>query len=126
MVEPCTKRSSLTCYHRWHSPVSRTIRKAYGTPRAYYAQAPSVGFDKSTPDTSQAYLTHGATRAMMFIDADDSNIGLVCFMPVGITECSSYEVTVSEGQRVEKGDEIGMFHYGGSTYRLIFRRETEV
>ena len=115
-----------TNYHRWHSPVSGTIRKAYGKPGAYYAQSPSVGFDRSTPNGSQAYLTHVATRAMIFIDAEDSNIGLLCFMPVGITECSSCEVTVSEGQRVEKGDEIGMFHYGGSTYCLIFRPETTV
>ncbi|KAL8996950.1 MAG: hypothetical protein Q9169_003656 [Polycauliona sp. 2 TL-2023] len=115
-----------TNYHRWHSPVSGTIRKAYGKPGAYYAQAPSVGFDKSTPNTSQAYLTHVATRAMIFIDADDANIGLLCFMPVGITECSSCEVGVTEGQRVEKGDEIGMFHYGGSTYCLIFRPESQL
>lgn len=113
-------------YHHWHSPVKGTIRKAYVKPGAYYAQAPDVGFDKSTPNTSQAYLTHVATRAMVFIDADDSNIGVMCFMPVGITECSSCEVTVSEGQRVEKGDEIGMFHYGGSTYCLIFRHKTKV
>ncbi|KAL8675502.1 MAG: hypothetical protein Q9168_000014 [Polycauliona sp. 1 TL-2023] len=104
-----------TNYHRWHSPVSGTIRKAYGKPGAYYAQAPRVGFDPSTPNSSQAYLTQVATRAMIFIDADDAKIGLMCFMPVGITECSSCEVGVSEGQRVEKGDEIGMFHYGGST-----------
>ncbi|KAL8651028.1 MAG: hypothetical protein Q9226_004895 [Calogaya cf. arnoldii] len=102
-----------TNYHRWHSPVSGTIRKAYGKPGAYYAQARSVGFDECTPNSSQAYLTHVATRAMIFIDADDTNIGLLCFMPVGITECSSCEVRVSAGQRVEKGDEIGMFHYGG-------------
>ncbi|KAL9633615.1 MAG: hypothetical protein Q9204_003324 [Flavoplaca sp. TL-2023a] len=115
-----------TNYHRWHSPVSGTIRKAYGKPGAYYAQAPTVGFDWSTPCKSQAYLTHVATRAMIFIDADDSNIGLMCFMPVGMTECSSCEVGVSEGQRLEKGEEIGMFHYGGSTYCLIFRPESKV
>ncbi|KAI4228228.1 MAG: hypothetical protein L6R36_001807 [Xanthoria steineri] len=115
-----------TNYHRWHSPVSGTIRKAYGKPGAYYAQSPSVGFDRSTPNGSQAYLTHVATRAMIFIEAEDAKIGLMCFMPVGITECSSCEVTVSEGQRVEKGDEIGMFHYGGSTYCLIFRPESTV
>ncbi|KAL8783424.1 MAG: hypothetical protein Q9213_004624 [Squamulea squamosa] len=115
-----------TNYHRWHSPVSGIIRKAYGKPGAYYAQSPTVGFDKTAPNRSQAYLTHVATRAMIFIDADDSSIGLVCFMPVGITECSSCEITVSEGQRVKKGDEIGMFHYGGSTYCLIFRPETKV
>ena len=28
---------------------------------------------------------------------------------------------VKEGQRIVKGDELGMFHFGGSTHCLIFR-----
>ncbi|KAL8720911.1 MAG: hypothetical protein Q9225_002297 [Loekoesia sp. 1 TL-2023] len=118
----------LACinYHRWHSPVSGTIKKAYRQAGAYYAQCPSVGFDRSTPNGSQAYLTHVAARAMIFIEADNPEIGLMCFMAVGIAECSSCEITVCKGQRVKKGDELGMFHYGGSTYCLIFRPEIEL
>lgn len=36
-------------------------------------------------------------------------------------EVSTCEITVKEGQHVEKGDETGMFHFGGSTHCLIFR-----
>ncbi|KAL8953476.1 MAG: hypothetical protein Q9222_000680 [Ikaeria aurantiellina] len=115
-----------TNYHRWHSPVSGVIRKAYVHTGAYYAQCPSVGFDHSAPNRSQAYLTQVATRAMIFIEADHPTIGLLCFMPVGITECSTCELTVGEGQRVEKGDELGMFHYGGSTWCLLLRPQTTV
>jgi phosphatidylserine decarboxylase len=37
---------------------------------------------------------------------------------------STCETSVEVGQHVRKGDELGMFHYGGSTYCLIFRPQT--
>lgn len=45
----------------------------------------------------------------------------MCFMAIGMAEVSSNEITVYEGQHVKKGQEIGMFHFGGSTHCLIFR-----
>lgn len=44
----------------------------------------------------------------------------MCIMPVGMTEVSSCQITVYEGQYVKKGDQLGMFHFGGSTHCLIF------
>lgn len=34
------------------------------------------------------------------------------------------EITVYDGQHVNKGDQIGMFHFGGSTHCLISRIAT--
>jgi phosphatidylserine decarboxylase len=45
----------------------------------------------------------------------------MCVMPVGMAEVSTCQITVYEGQHVGKGDQIGMFHFGGSTHCLIFR-----
>jgi len=45
----------------------------------------------------------------------------MCFLAVGMAEVSTCEITVYEGQRVKKGQETGMFHFGGSTHCLIFR-----
>jgi phosphatidylserine decarboxylase len=44
----------------------------------------------------------------------------VGFLAIGMAEVSSCEVVVSEGQHVEKGDQLGMFHFGGSSHCLIF------
>jgi len=38
-----------------------------------------------------------------------------------MVEVSSNEITVKEGDKVKKGDQLGMFHFGGSTHCLIFR-----
>lgn len=111
-------------YHRWHSPVSGTVVKAYRQPGTYYSELPSEGFpdpDPSGPNNSQGYLAEVATRAMIFIQADNPEIGLMCFMPVGMAEVSTCEITVSVGQHVKKGEQLGMFHYGGSTYCLLLR-----
>lgn len=47
-------------------------------------------------------------------------------MAVGMAEVSTCDITVYEGQHVKKGDQTGMFHFGGSTHCLIFRPEVNL
>ena len=112
---------SALSYHRWHSPVSGTIVKVDLVDGAYYSETPAAGFDPAAPNDSQGYITEVATRAIVQIQADDPRIGLMCFVAVGMAEVSTCAVTVNVGQHVDKGDQIGMFHFGGSTHCLIFR-----
>jgi phosphatidylserine decarboxylase len=50
----------------------------------------------------------------------------MCVLAVGMAEVSSCQITVYEGQHVMKGEQLGMFHYGGSTHCLIFRPEVQL
>ncbi|KDQ10823.1 hypothetical protein BOTBODRAFT_638719 [Botryobasidium botryosum FD-172 SS1] len=86
-------------YHRWHSPVEGTVVKTQG---------------------QQPFLSHVATRALIFIQARNPNIGLMCFIGVGMVEVSTCDITVEPGQVVKKGQEIGTLHFGGSTHCLVF------
>lgn len=117
---------SALSYHRWHSPVSGRIVKTKLINGSYYAEALSEGFDPAGPNESQGYITQVAARALIFIEADNPNIGLMAIMFVGMAEVSSNEITVYEGQHVQKGDQLGMFHFGGSTHCLIFRPEVKL
>ncbi len=109
-------------YHRWHSPVSGTIKKAYIKQGTYYSGLESQGVDPASPDYSQGYLSHVATRAIIYIEADDP-VGLMVVMPIGMAEISSCVINekIKPGYRVEKGEELGYFQFGGSTYCLIFQ-----
>jgi len=117
---------SALSYHRWHSPVSGRIVKTRVVDGSYYAAALAEGFDPASPNDSQAYITEVASRALVFIQADDPRIGLMAVLFVGMAEVSSNEFTVYEGQHVKKGDQLGMFHFGGSTHCLIFRPEVRL
>ena len=111
---------SAFAYHRWHSPVSGKIVKTTVVDGTYYAETIAEGFDPSGPNDSQGFITEVATRGLVFIQADNPDIGLMCVVFVGMAEVSTCEFTVYEGQHVTKGDELGMFHFGGSTHCLIF------
>jgi phosphatidylserine decarboxylase len=96
---------SALSYHRWHSPVDGVIEKAYVVDGTYYLESPSESIysgdpDPSAPNASQPFIT---------------------MVPVGMAEVSSCEITVVPGQKVSRGDQIGMFHFGGSTHCLVFQ-----
>lgn len=123
---------SAESYHRWHSPISGTVRHAYNIQGTYYSNplfASFVGLNASdfivgetaAIDGSRSYLSAMATRAVVVLEADDPKIGLVAFIAIGMEEISSCEIAVKIRQHVKKGDEMGSFHYGGSSYALIFQ-----
>ena len=96
-------------YHRWHSPVAGTIVRAFVQEGTYYSEADSEGTDTVEPTNSQSYLAHVAVRAIILIEADDPVIGLMAFVPVGMSEVSSCMIDskVTPGYHVGKGEEIG-------------------
>ncbi len=114
---------SANNYHRWHSPVAGTIVRAFVEEGTYYSEADSEGKDATEPTNSQSYLAHVAARAIIVIEADDPVIGLLAFVPVGMSEVSSCKIAgeVKPGYHVGKGEELGHFQYGGSTHCLVFR-----
>jgi phosphatidylserine decarboxylase len=106
-------------YHRWHAPVDGTVEAAYVVNGLQFSDAESAGRDPGA-DLSEGYYASVNTRGLVFIRADNKAIGTVCVIPIGITEISSVEITVKAGEKVEKGDQLGYFSYGGSTLALVF------
>ncbi|KAJ9145338.1 Phosphatidylserine decarboxylase family protein [Pleurostoma richardsiae] len=127
---------SALSYHRWHTPVSGTVRRAFVEDGTYFSEPLFEGIgdpgnrsgdiDSRGISVAQGYLTALATRAVIFIEADNPAIGLMAFVGVGMDEVSTCEITVKEGQHLKKGDQLGMFHFGGSTHVLLFRKGVKV
>ena len=114
---------SATNYHRWHSPLSGTVVRAFVQEGTYFSEADSEGSEAVEPQNSQGYLAHVAARAVIVIEADDPVIGLMAFVAVGMSEVSSCVINpdVVPGYHLEKGEELGYFQFGGSTHCLVFR-----
>ncbi|KAI5998587.1 Phophatidylserine decarboxylase-domain-containing protein [Pisolithus albus] len=115
-------------YHRWRSPVKGTVVKTRlisgathpNPPPTYYAACLDDDHtDLDVVSRSQDFVTAISTRALIFIQADGP-VGLMCFVGVGLGEVSTCNIVVKEGDKLEKGDELGQFHFGGSTHCLIF------
>ncbi|KAF7558413.1 hypothetical protein G7046_g5734 [Stylonectria norvegica] len=119
---------SPTSYHRWSSPVEGNVVSAFVVDGTYFSNPNFTGFKEghsSDPNEGQGYMTHVATRAIFFIEAKPP-VGLVCVIYVGMADVSTCEIGKkfqnNLPQPVAKGEETGMFHLGGSTYCLLFRK----
>ncbi|KAK4498380.1 hypothetical protein PRZ48_011038 [Zasmidium cellare] len=129
---------SALSYHRWHSPISGTVVKAFVKEGTYFSeplQEPSSTNTSFVYDiqprklnnlNSQGYLAALNTRGIIFIEADNPAIGLMAFVAVGNYEMSTIDITVREGQHIEKGQETGMFHFGGSAFVVLFQEGVEI
>ncbi|KIK22630.1 hypothetical protein PISMIDRAFT_11485 [Pisolithus microcarpus 441] len=110
-------------YHHWRSPVSGTVVKTrlilgatHPNPRPTY-DAACLNDDHQDLDVVSRSWDFAMAHALILIQADEP-VGLMCFVGVGSGEVST---VVNEGQKLQKGDELGAFHFGGSTHCLIFR-----
>lgn len=121
---------SALSYHRWHSPVSGKVRRAFVEEGTYFSEPLFEGIgdpnvkeiDTGGLGVAQGYLSALATRAIIILEADNPKIGLMAFIGIGMDEVSTCEITVKEGQYIKKGEQLGMFHFGGSTHCLLFRK----
>jgi len=82
---------SALSYHRWHSPVSGVVKKAYVVDGTYFSEPLLPGDEGDLSQAiaaegialAQGYLTALATRAVIFIEADNPAIGLMVFIGIG-------------------------------------------
>lgn len=126
---------SALSYHRWHAPVSGRVVALECVPGTYFsenwfeglagAQDPD-GHDPAGPSLSQPYLSAVATRGIVYIEARNPRIGLMAIVFIGMSDVSSCEFTVEEGQEVTKGQQLGMFHFGGSSHCMLFRPGVDI
>lgn len=116
-------------YHRYHFPVSGTIKACYLIPNAnavggivYWDQTRQKYFLESDSLSWQAVETRGV------VIVHNDNIGDVAVMPIGMGQVSSvnFEENVKVGKHVNKGDPLGYFLFGGSDCVMIFQNPKKV
>lgn len=109
-------------YHRWRAPIAGEVKEVRVVPGLMFSQLRSLGLHPNDPAMlPQAYDSCVNTRGLIFIESGEASLGMVCVVPVGITEVSSITIEVEVGQKVTKGQELGYFSYGGSSLCLVFQ-----
>ncbi len=110
-------------YHRWWCPVNGTILfDPITIPGAYFNKLVIPDFGGATT-ASLPYLVQINARGLIVFDTED--YGYVCCIPLGMSEVSTITFKtdkMKKGAQVKKGDEMGRFQYGGSSYVMIFQK----
>ncbi|WP_455634680.1 phosphatidylserine decarboxylase [Parabacteroides sp.] len=115
-------------YHRYHFPVSGTIKElrvipgedALGGSITWEPELQQYVVDCSVPGWQSI-----ETRGLAIIETDGH--GLVAAMPIGMSQVASVNFSshLKVGDRVEKGDELGYFLFGGSDFVLVFQKDAD-
>lgn len=107
-------------FHRWWVPVNGEILfDPIVVPGAYFAKLVLPDFTGATT-ASLPYLCEINARGIIVFKTAD--YGHVCCIPLGMSEVSTIEFdsTMTGGATVYKGQEMGMFNYGGSSFAILY------
>ncbi|EIE18258.1 phosphatidylserine decarboxylase like protein [Coccomyxa subellipsoidea C-169] len=100
-------------YHRFHSPVSGTLRSFEGSGSELYSVKPVAV--RSSIDV------FGENKRLV-VEIGSAEFGSVVYVIIAAVQVGSITMTTKEGQQVTKGQELGYFSYGGSTVITVFQR----
>lgn len=116
-------------YHRWWCPVNGTVLfDPIIIAGAYFNKLVIPDFGGATT-ASLPYLVQVNARGLIVIKTED--YGYVCCIPLGMSEVSTITFkadatptgpAMKKDVQVKKGDEMGRFQYGGSSYVMIFQK----
>lgn len=104
-------------YHRWHAPVSGTVRGIKDIPGAYYTVNPQA---INEPGTLDVFCENKRSVMTLERSATGSPIAIVAVgaMLVGSIKYVGGVDTV--GTQVRRGQCLGAFYYGGSTVIVVY------
>jgi len=116
-------------YHRYHFPMSGTVKEVRiiqginptGGALWWDAENGRYAFDPSAKLGWQSVETRGC------VILETEEYGLVALLPIGMVVVGSvnFEDEVKVGRRVEKGDMLGHFAFGGSDFVMLFQDKVD-
>lgn len=101
-------------YHRFHFPCAGTPGKASEISGSLFSVSP-IALRRNV-----RYLVQNK-RMLTLLDTE--RFGTVAMIEVGATMVGSIQQTFRAGSAVQKGDEKGMFKFGGSCVITVFQRD---
>ncbi|KAF2192348.1 putative phosphatidylserine decarboxylase [Zopfia rhizophila CBS 207.26] len=108
-------RLSPQDYHRYHSPVSGTIKEFRSLPGDYY---------QVDPVALRSDINILTSNARDYVLIDSPEFGEVLFVAIGATDVGTvciHDKWQTPGEKINKGDELGVFQFGGSSILVAFQ-----
>lgn len=115
-------------YHRYHFSLGGIIKEARIIPGINPAGG-TVSWDAENNryafDPSSVGWQSLETRGCVIVETDD--YGLVALLPIGMATVNSvnFEENIKPGVRINKGDMLGYFLFGGSDFIMLFQEQVE-
>jgi len=104
-------------YHRFGAPVRGPVMECRAIQQNVYLDVKIRDGKFDAPDGAGYEFTQ--TRGLII---QDSPLGLVATLPIGMAQVSSVNMTAVEGGYLEKGQEFGYFLFGGSDIIMLFEK----
>jgi len=109
-------------FHRWWVPVNGEILfDPITIPGCFFSKLVIPDFAGATT-ASLPYLAQVNARGLIVFKTPD--YGHVCCIPLGMSEVSTvtFDPAMKRGATVKKGQEMGKFNYGGSSFVVIYEK----
>lgn len=109
-------------FHRWWVPVNGEILfDPFVISGCYFNKLVIPDFSGATT-ASLPYCIQVNARGLIVFKTED--YGYVCCLPLGMSEVSTivFDDSMKKGATVKKGDEMGSFNYGGSSFVIIYQK----
>lgn len=109
-------RLSPQDYHRYHSPVTGSVKEFRSIPGDYY---------QVDPIALQSGVNILTSNARSYLVIETEHFGDVLFVAIGATDVGTvriHEKFQKPGTQIKKGDEIGYFQFGGSSIIVAFQK----
>ena len=102
-------------YHRFHAPVSGQIRSITRIDGTLFTVNP-IAVKKEVNVYTE--------NIRVIVEIETKTFGTVLMIPVGATMVGSivFDPEIAVGARIQKGQDMGCFAFGGSTTLLLFQR----
>jgi len=102
-------------YHRFHSPVTGTLKSMAPFDGTYYTVNP-IAINANV----DVYTENKRVRCVI----STPDFGDIIYIAIGATMVGSVNFTKKVGESFKKGDELGYFAFGGSTVIVLFKNGT--
>jgi phosphatidylserine decarboxylase len=104
-------------YHRWHAPVSGTVRGIKDIPGAYYTVNPQA---INEPGTLDVFCENKRSVMTLERSATGSPIAIVAVGAMLVGSIKYVGGVDTLGTQVRRGQCLGAFYYGGSTVIVVY------